>query len=372
MLAFYSIQEARHSLGMSAIISVRDLVKSFRVFSRREGILGSIRDLLHREYRTLAAVNGISFDVKRGDIIGFIGPNGAGKSTTIKMLTGILKPSAGQIAALELDPYRNRKEYSSRIGVVFGQRTQLWWDIAVIESFRLLGKIYRVPQDEFSRRLSELSEVLQLEDVLHTPVRKLSLGQRLRSDLAASLLHNPPLLFLDEPTIGVDAVAKLAIRGFLRHINARFGTTIILTTHDLVEIEELCERIIIIDRGKLIFDGALETIKNLPGLRRRVNADLVSKVEIADITNLYAGRATARLSSSGPNGSDRAISIEYDPAAIATVEVIKTLVDRFEVADISIHEPEIEDILIKIYNDGHVGAFRDIQATVLQNSGSTT
>ncbi len=339
---------------MSAIISVENLAKSFQVFSRREGVWGSVCDLFHRQYRTLAAVDGITCEVQPGEIVGFIGPNGAGKSTTIKMLTGILKPTGGKIGVNGFDPYRDRKEYSRHIGVVFGQRTQLWWDIAVIESFRLLGKIYRVPDAVFAERLSELTEILQLQEVLHSPVRKLSLGQRLRSDLAASLLHNPPLLFLDEPTIGVDAVAKTGIRGFLRHINKKFGTTIILTTHDLVEIEELCERIVIIDRGKIIFDGALATIKDLPGLERRIVVDMVSGVDVQEVAGLFSGRAAVDTCSGSEGRSQSCMKIQYDSTKISTVEIIKTLVDRYQVADISIHEPDIEDILIKIYTDGKV------------------
>ena len=246
-----------------SFIEARNLRKEFRVFKHREGVWGAFKDLFHREYQTLAAVDGINLSVERGEFIGHIGPNGAGKSTTIKMLTGILVPTCGEIIANGFRPYQDHTRYTKSIGVVFGQRTQLWWDIAVIESFKLLRRIYDVPEKDFKERLQVFRELLGLDEFLHTPVRKLSLGQRMRCDIAAALLHHPPILFLDEPTIGLDVVAKDRIREFLKEINRAFKTTILLTTHDLSDIEELCRRIVIIDHGRLIFDGTLE------GLRRR-------------------------------------------------------------------------------------------------------
>ena len=237
------------------IIEVSNLSKTYRSFDRREGVWGSVLDLFQREYRDVVAVESISFSVDKGELIGYIGPNGAGKSTSIKMLTGILKPTGGEMLVNGFHPYRQRKVYTKHIGVVFGQRTQLWWDIAVIESFKLLAKIYQVGDADFTERLGRLTEILDLGAVLRLPVRKLSLGQRMRCDLAASLLHNPKVLFLDEPTIGLDTVGKDAIRGFLRQVNREYDTTIILTTHDLKEIEELCKRIIVLDKGKIIYDG---------------------------------------------------------------------------------------------------------------------
>lgn len=326
-------------------IVVTDLKKSFSVFKRREGILGAVKDLFNRNHQTLWAVEGISFTVRRGEMIGFIGPNGAGKSTTIKMLTGILKPTAGEMRVLGFRPFEHRKRYCRHIGVVFGQRTQLWWDIAVIESFKLLQKIYRVPDSEFKKRLDTLIEILDLQEVLHTPVRKLSLGQRLRSDLAASLLHGPELLFLDEPTIGVDAVAKLNIRGFLKRINREFKATVVLTTHDLVEIEELCDRIIIIDKGKLVYDGDLQRIRELPGVRHHVTVEFAAPVAPEVLEAAFQSRAKFKA-------DDGKIIVEYSPDQIPTVELVRGLVDRFEVSDLSTREPEIEDILIKIYREG--------------------
>jgi len=309
-----------------------------------------MKDLFKREYRTLTAVEQLSFVVPKGEIVGFIGPNGAGKSTTIKMLTGILKPSSGEMQCLGFHPYRDRKQYCSRIGVVFGQRTQLWWDIAVIESFNLLGTIYRVPRADYLRRLEQLTQILELGEFLHTPVRKLSLGQRLRSDLAASLLHGPELLFLDEPTIGVDAVAKTSIRAFLKSINKDLGTTIILTTHDLVEIEELCERIVIIDHGKLVYDGSLEEIRNLPGIKRSVIAHCPSVIE--------TGELQRRLTKATIRNDGNKILVDFVPQDHATIDVVRAMVEILPVVDLSVSEASIEDILIRIYKDGMPGAAR--------------
>ena len=248
-------------MSADPLIYVHDLCKDFRTFRRREGVWGSIQNLFARDYRTVAAVDRGGFSIERGEMVGYIGPNGAGKSTTIKMLTGILVPTSGEIRVNNYVPFRQRRQYVKTIGVVFGQRTQLWWDIAVIESFKLLRRIYDVPQRDFDARMEHFNEILGISDYLHTPVRKLSLGERMRCDLAAALLHNPPLLFLDEPTIGLDVVAKDHIRHFLRAINREFHTTILLTTHDLDDIEELCRRIMIIDHGRVLFDGHLYDLK---------------------------------------------------------------------------------------------------------------
>src|ERR1700751_2586254 len=248
-------------MSADPLIYVHDLCKDFRTFRRREGVWGSIQNLFVRDYRTVSAVDRVGFSTERGEMVGYIGPNGAGKSTTIKMLTGILVPTSGEIRVNNYVPFRQRRQYVKTIGVVFGQRTQLWWDIAVIESFKLLRRIYDVPQRDFEARMEHFDEILGIRDYLHTPVRKLSLGERMRCDLAAALLHNPPLLFLDEPTIGLAVVAKDPIRHFLRAVNREFQTTVLLTTHDLDDIEELCRRIMIIDRGTVLYDGPLARLK---------------------------------------------------------------------------------------------------------------
>src|ERR1700694_330743 len=248
-------------MSSESLIYVHDLCKHFRSFHRREGMWGSIQNLFVRDYRTIAAVDRVGFSIERGEMVGYIGRNGSDKSTSIKILTGILVPTSGEIRVNGFVPFRQRTAYVKTIGVVFGQRTQLWWDIAVIESFKLLRRIYDVSQRDFDERMEALNQILGIRDYLHTPVRKLSLGERMRCDLAAALLHNPPLLFLDEPTIGLDVVAKDHIRHFLRAINRQFQTTVLLTTHDLDDIEELCRRLLIIDRGRVLYDGPLALLK---------------------------------------------------------------------------------------------------------------
>src|SRR5512146_1573977 len=246
---------------MKPIIEVQNLTKEFRSFRRREGVWGAMQNLFVRDKITVSAVDHVNFTIQPGEVVGYIGANGAGKSTTVKMLTGILVPTGGSIVANGFVPWRDRRHYTKHIGVVFGQRTQLWWDIAVVESFKLLKEIYEVSDDDYERRLSIFSEILNLRNYLNTPVRKLSLGERMRCDIAASLLHNPPVLFLDEPTIGLDVVAKDRIREFLKEVNRLERTTVLLTTHDLSDIEELCSRIIVIDKGMILFDGALREMK---------------------------------------------------------------------------------------------------------------
>src|SRR6202161_2655045 len=243
------------------LIQVRELSKHFRTSHRREGIWGGLQNLFVRDYKTIAAVDRVSFTIDRGEMVGYIGPNGAGKSTSIKMLTGILVPTSGEAVVNGFVPYRQRRRYVKTIGVVFGQRTQLWWDIAVIESFKLLRRIYDVSQADFDARMELFNSILGIKDYLNTPVRKLSLGERMRCDLAAALLHNAALLFLDEATIGLDVVAKHHMREFLREINREFHTTVLLTTHGMDDIEELCRRILIIDHGKVLFDGELRELK---------------------------------------------------------------------------------------------------------------
>lgn len=329
-----------------AIIEVNELSKTYRSYKRRPGVIGGFKDLFQRDYFDVAAVDAISFSVERGELLGYIGPNGAGKSTSIKMLTGILKPSSGGLTIDGMQPFAERKKYTQNIGVVFGQRTQLWWDIAVIESFRLLAKIYDVSQADFDQRLQTLSEILDLEELLQAPVRKLSLGQRMRCDLAASLLHNPRLLFLDEPTIGLDVVAKDKIRAFLRQVNQQFGTTIILTTHDLKEIEELCKRIIVLDKGHIIYDGTLNQVKSLPGLQRSIILDFPGEAPQTELQSLLGERVEFHT-----EGTRRLIG-SFTPEELPTAELIRKVLDRFEVSDLRLEEPSIDDVIVKLYTEG--------------------
>lgn len=326
-----------------ALIDVRDLVKEFSVFDRRVGVGGALKDLFHRRTRQLRAVDGVSFGIDRGEIVGYIGPNGAGKSTTIKMLTGILVPSAGHLRVDGLLPHEDRMTFTRRIGVVFGQRTQLWWDIAVIESFRLLAKIYGVAEDALAEQIERLDGILRLNELLHTPVRKLSLGQRMRCDLAASLLHDPPILFLDEPTIGLDVVAKDSVRAFLRELNDEFRTTILLTTHDLRDIEELCQRVIVIDHGKILFDGALSEMKANHAGVVHVEIDLTHLADAAEFPGGVADDVSWER-----KGPCR-FRATFERTVLAPADLIKRVLAKFEIADVTIEEASIEEVVKRIY-----------------------
>ncbi|NCB91572.1 MAG: ATP-binding cassette domain-containing protein [Clostridia bacterium] len=243
-----------------AVIEVMDLKKEYRIAKKQDGISGTIKHLIHPVYGKKEAVKGISFAIQEGESVAFLGANGAGKSTTIKMLTGIMKPSDGKIAVMGRDPFEKRMENAKDIGVVFGQKTQLWWDIPVIETFCLLKSIYEIPEEKYEKNMREFGEILELDGFLHQPARKLSLGQRVRADLAASLLHEPPVLFLDEPTIGLDVAVKQKIYTFLRKINKEKKTTILLTSHDLNDLESLCQRLIILENGEILFDDQMDKI----------------------------------------------------------------------------------------------------------------
>ena len=327
----------------SPLISLRELSKHFRTFRRREGIWGGVVNLFHREYQTLKAVDRITFNIEPGEMVGYIGPNGAGKSTTIKMLTGILVPSSGEIRANGYVPWKQRTAYVKTIGVVFGQRTQLWWDIAVVESFKLLRRIYDVPQREFDERMNTFNQILGISDYLHTPVRKLSLGERMRCDLAAALLHNPPILFLDEPTIGLDVVAKDHIRQFLRAMNEKYRTTVLLTTHDLDDIEELCRRIMIIDHGTLLYDGPLSLLKQKLLRTKQIKFVLRDKEQLPGLDGLR--RDGLELTPV----DEMTFRIRFDRSRIATADLIRQILSSVEVRDLLIEDEPIEEIIKRIY-----------------------
>lgn len=243
-----------------AILEIQDLRKEYRIAQKQDGIMGNLKHLICPVYEKKEAVKGISFSVDEGESVAFLGANGAGKSTTIKMLTGIMKPSGGAVRIMGRDPFANRMENAKQIGVVFGQKTQLWWDIPVIETFRLLKSIYQIPDEQYERNMKQFGEILELDEFLHQPARKLSLGQRVRADMAAALLHEPSVLFLDEPTIGLDVAVKQRIYQFLRYINREKRTTILLTSHDLNDLESLCQRLIILEKGEILFDDKMEKI----------------------------------------------------------------------------------------------------------------
>ena len=319
-------------------VVVEDLRKSFRVSERRRGTLGAIAGLVVRRSRTVNAIDGISFGLKQGELVGYIGPNGAGKSTTVKVLSGILVPDGGRVEVLGRVPWKERIAHVGSIGVVFGQRTQLWWDLPVVESFELLRDIYRVDPADYRRTFDELASLLDLGRLADTPVRQLSLGQRMRCDLAASLIHDPAILFLDEPTIGLDAVSKLAVRDFVRRRNRERGVTVILTTHDMDDIEALCSRVILVHRGRILFDGALEA------LRARVTNERELVVDLRDGAATVTDPDAIAVRQEGHRAR-----ISYDPQRVATPDLIARITARYPVADLVVENPPIEEIVARLY-----------------------
>lgn len=332
---------------MSLAIDVHELRKEFKVQKNREGLQGALRDLFKREYTQVRAVKDISFQIPQGEICGYIGENGAGKSTTIKMLTGILVPTSGDIRVNGYVPYQEREAFVRGIGVVFGQRSQLWWDLGVVESFQLLKKVYRVPDNDYRIRMDELIDRLQLGDLLNRPVRKLSLGQRMRCELAASLIHNPSILFLDEPTIGLDIVVKTEIREFLKSLNSRFGTTILLTTHDLQDIEALCSRVIMLDDGNIIYDGGLEELKERWGKGKEAAFRFAQPVTLDQLELLTAGLDVQwKLE----NELTAKVWIPHQLANVS--ELLGRVVGALNIEDIKIFETNTDDIVREIYKSG--------------------
>jgi ABC-2 type transport system ATP-binding protein len=329
-----------------AQIVVENLRKSFRIAKRRAGMLGALAGLVRREHNVVHALEDVSFTLNPGELVGYIGPNGAGKSTTIKILSGILTPTSGVCTVGGLTPWKNRVAHVGRIGVVFGQRTQLWWDLPVVESFDLLKAIYRVPAADYQRTRDELVTLLDLGPLLDTPVRQLSLGQRMRADLAAALLHAPPILFLDEPTIGLDAVSKLAVRDFVRRLNKERGTTVILTTHDMDDIESLCSRVILINHGQILSDGSLDA------LRARVTADRWLIVDVADddARELTLPQHTTLVKREGNR-----VTLAFDPRKVATADLIAQFSAAHRIQDLFVHDPPIEQIIAQLYTEVRSG-----------------
>jgi ABC-2 type transport system ATP-binding protein len=325
------------------VVRVRNLSKIFRGYRREEGLAAALKSLVRRVPTEVAAVSDVTFAIDPGEMVGYIGANGAGKSTTIKMLTGILTPSSGEIVCNGFVPARDRTRYVATIGVVFGQRTQLWWDIAVVESFRLLKEIYGLSESDYRERMELFDKILGLKAYLHQPVRKLSLGERMRCDLAASLLHRPPLLFLDEPTIGLDVVAKASVREFLQQINHREGTTVLLTTHDLSDIETLCRRVVVIDHGRLLFDGPLARLRDRILPMTTVVFDVKTLPEPEKLS--WDGLEVREVAS-------HRYRLDIDRRSTSPAAAVKEIVNRFDVADIAIEEPQIEDVVKRIYVEG--------------------
>lgn len=336
-----------------AMIEASGLSKTFRVAKRRAGLFGGLRSIVDPEVRLVEAVQNLTLTVEAGEMLGLVGPNGAGKSTTIKMLTGILMPSGGQVRVAGFNPLHQRREMAAHIGVVFGQRTQLWWDLPLIDSLRLLRHLYRVPESRHQANLDHLRKLLELDEFIDTPVRQLSLGQRMRGDLAAALLHDPELLYLDEPTIGLDVVAKARIREFLLHINAERGTTILITTHDMDDVETLCPRLLIVDHGRKLYDGGLTEIRDRFGGERTLLA-VLDPAEVATLprdaqgqpylTDLPTGVRLARTD--GPR-----FWLSFGKESLPAHELVAWLGARHRLKDVTFQEPEIEDVIRRIYEE---------------------
>ena len=323
------------------IISARNLTKTFWRRRHRSGMLGAMRGLVDRDGTEVAAVAGVSFDIPAGEIVGYIGPNGAGKSTTIKMLTGILVPTSGEVDVAGHTPWTERRQLAQKIGVVFGQRTQLWWDLPLAESLELLQYMYRVPADRFKHNYAMATELLDLGPFIDTPVRQLSLGQRMRGDLAAALLHEPPILYLDEPTIGLDLVAKTRIREFLAELNRSTGVTVLLTTHDLADIERLCKRIIVIDHGRIVHDGDLALLRNDFSATRQITLDYD---DTPDLTESLVIPTVSVTDQDGPR-----VKVRFDRTAHSAPEVLAMMGAYGTIRDMSIEEPAIEDVIQHLY-----------------------
>lgn len=322
------------------VISVQNLTKNYFVSERSQGFFQALFSVFSSKKIKKVALDNISFDVEEGELVGFIGPNGAGKSTTVKILSGILAVDGGRVNVLGKNPFERRKEITRQLGVVFGQRSQLWWDLPVIESYELLKEIYHLSDQTYKTNLNSLIEILDLESLCNIPARQLSLGQRMRCDLAASLLHDPKILFLDEPTIGLDAVSKLAVRNFIRLLNKERKLTIILTTHDMDDIEALCQRVLMINKGKLILDGQLEWICKKISPERLLIIDLVHENEIiSDIDAKFLKQEGCRF------------WLSFDPKKVATAKLIARLTAKHEIKDLFVQNQPIEEIIAQFYRE---------------------
>jgi ABC-2 type transport system ATP-binding protein len=323
-------------------ISVQNIVKEFKVSERKKGFLSMLRSLIDFEYKIIRAVDDISFEIQKGEMVGFIGPNGAGKSTTIKILCGILQPTSGTVELNKMNPGVHRKKIAKKIGVIFGQKTQLIWDLPVIESYMLLRDIYEINNSDFKTNLKLFDDLLGINEFINRPVRQLSLGQRMKSDICASLLHNPETIYFDEPTIGLDVVAKENIRQFIKEINKKTGTTVLFTTHDMDDIEKTCNRLIIIDKGRIMYDGGIEEIRDTL---------IPEKLVTVQFNNIPAN---TKFSFTGikeiinENNNKKTFRISNDPLTVKNM--VNHFFEKYSINDIIIHNPEIESIIRDIYN----------------------
>ena len=355
------------------MIELKNVSKEFVSPKKYPGFKGAIKGLFSNEKVRKVAVDDISFSIKKGEIVGYIGSNGAGKSTTIKMMTGILNPTTGTCLVDGIDPSKNRKENAQNIGVVFGQRTQLWWDLPLSESFTILKEIYDVSDEAYEEQMEFLNRVLELDEFFDRPVRTLSLGQRMRADLGAALLHNPKVLYLDEPTIGLDLVVKDNIRHAIKEINEKYETTVILTTHDIGDIEELCSRIIIIDEGKKIYDGTLENLKDTYGKRRKVTMEVRKPEAIRElklfqkITGMNGVQITENDYDSVLDMESKTYTVSFDKHKMQVPQILSAVMELTEVTDIKLQETELAEIVKEIYNHG--SAERDSEI-ITENGGN--
>ncbi|MET3698432.1 ABC-2 type transport system ATP-binding protein [Bacillus oleivorans] len=322
------------------MIRLEGISKTYKVAKRTSGLLQAAKSLIYREHTIIPALNDISFSIEPGEVVGYIGPNGAGKSTTIKIMSGILMPDSGSCTIMGYTPWKDRVQYVRSIGVVFGQRSQLWWDVPVIDSYELLREIYKVPEGEYKYNLDLLVETLELEGFIHSPVRQLSLGQRMRCEIAASLLHSPKILFLDEPTIGLDAVSKIAVREFIKKINKEKEVTVILTTHDMSDIEALADRVILIGKGTLLYDGSLETLRKRFGKNKTITVDYQENQKPFEIQG-------ATLLSWSPH---RAV-LSVDTSIHPTSDIMAQLSQKLAIMDVAIETRPIEEMIVELYKE---------------------
>ncbi len=331
---------------MSAIIEIKNITKEFKVLNRREGLKGSLKDLFSRDYKTVRAVDNISMSIEQGEIVGYLGPNGAGKSTTIKMMTGVLEPTSGEILVNGNEPYRSRTRNSKEIGVVFGQRSQLWWALPLIESFKILKDIYRIADDDYDHMISLYKSLVDIDELLHKPVRQMSLGQRTLSDILAAFLHNPKIVFLDEPTIGLDVSMKAKIRTLINALNKEKNTTVILTTHDMGDVDALCRRIVIIDKGKMLYDNDIEHLKGFFGSYRTL------KIGIDGDLSAEAEKIKKEFPEFSVSNDDEWISVLVDEEKSTVMDVLGRLQAARKIKDMKLEEISTEEVIKKIYEEG--------------------
>lgn len=336
------------------MIEVNHISKDFVSPKKYPGLKGAVKGLFSNEKVVKTAVDDISFKIETGEIVGYIGSNGAGKSTTIKMMTGILAPTKGECLVEGINPSQHRKENAQNIGVVFGQRTQLWWDLPLSESFTILKEIYNVSDKEYAERMEFLNRVLELQEFFNRPVRTLSLGQRMRADLGAALLHNPKVLYLDEPTIGLDLVVKDNIRRAINEINQKYQTTVILTTHDIGDIEELCSRIIIIDEGKKIYDGSLAELKDTYGTRRKVSMEIKHAEKVKELHLSQRLGMSEEECVTEYDAENSIFCVTFDKHRIQVPQILSAVMEITEVKDVQIQETELSEIVKEIYSHGIV------------------